>query len=313
MTVLPVSRVRTDQLTGAQALVAPSRAGVAGAFRRRTGAVRLPAGPGPCPFCPEAEAICGPEVARLTGPAGWSARSVLNKFPAASDEPGTGAGVAVTGRHEVVVLTRGHDTQLPQLPATEVTDALLLMHRRTLAMAAAGWPGVLAFVNVGVDAGASQPHPHGQVLGVGTLPPLPATEAHRSRHTCPVCADVADAARVVTRGAGLVAWVPEASLTALELRFAPVGHRLQPDGTAGEAAALAGLILRVLGAVWETDGPAGFNLVWHVSTSAAAVHWHVHLLVRHRPLSSVEVGGGLMLVSVQPEQVAARLAAALAG
>ncbi|MCZ7530398.1 MAG: hypothetical protein M5U31_08645 [Acidimicrobiia bacterium] len=115
-----MSELRRDPLTGDTVLIAASRAGRPGSFRRSAPAGAVPSAgdaaapardPG-CPFCPGNEDRTPPEVARTPpgdpGTPGWSVRVFPNLYPLVggnvdSDTPTSER--SVSGRHEVVVLS----------------------------------------------------------------------------------------------------------------------------------------------------------------------------------------------------------------
>src|SRR5580765_4691647 len=113
-----MQELRTDELTGTSAIVAPGRATRPVVF---TPATPTPSTPPPdCPFCATHESKTPPEVARVgTGAPdtpGWQVRVVPNLYPIVGD--------GVPGAHEVLVISPAHDRQLDRLPLGGATAAL---------------------------------------------------------------------------------------------------------------------------------------------------------------------------------------------
>lgn len=166
-----VREVRQDPLTGDTVVLVTERP-----FERRP---PLGAGPGPeeCPFCPGHEAHTCPTIADRRDPTGWVARAFANRRPVlVVEEPlaervdGPYAAVSGTGAHEVVVEAPEH-APLHHLPQQRSEDALHLAAARArdlrgdTRLAVVQW-----FRNHGVGAGASQAHPHAQLVGLPVVP-----------------------------------------------------------------------------------------------------------------------------------------------
>lgn len=146
-------------------------------------------------------------------------------------------------------------------------------------------------LNEGHEAGASLPHSHSQLAWL----PAPAPLVVAERGLPPVLA-------VLERG-GVTAGCPVASRVPYELLIAP--SRPEPRGLESDLLApalrlLAELIRRIQrlrGEVlvplnaWLHDGP----------------HWHLELFPRTTRLAGLELGAGVYIDSVSPEDAAAAL------
>lgn len=281
-----------DPLTGAVLLHCPDRAGYVGSVIA-TDRMRRPAGSDPCPFCP-ATADPRPTLEQLPPAGPWQARAMDNAHPLLRPD-----GVGVRGRHEVLVLHPDHDADLAGMPVADAAPALGLVARRLVAHLADGWTSAVGWANVGSLAGASQPHPHAQVLAADVVPPTLAAEVAAAAHGCPVCDDVAGCAdRTVLTTAGVRAWVPAAPVLWREVRLAPLEHTTA-EHLAGPnlTGALAPALTRVLAAVHATFGPVAYNVLWHVPPRGADLHPHLHLLPRAISLGGNELATGWALGS----------------
>ena len=152
------------------------------------------------------------------------------------------------------------------------------------------------FVNEGNEAGASLPHSHSQLAWLPVAPPAVAAE-----HGLPEI-------QVVLERDGLVAGCPLASRVAYELVVFP--ERDEPDGLAsdllGAAVALAAELVRRLHAV--SNGFVPLNAWLHGGRP-----WHLEIFPRTGRLAGLELGAGVYIDPVAPEDAAARLAGAGAG
>jgi UDPglucose--hexose-1-phosphate uridylyltransferase len=207
------------------------------------------------------------------GPTGWGVRVVPNLYPALE-------------RQEVVVHGPEHRCSLAELDGATLDLVAEAWQRR--ARGARGY--VFAFVNEGRAAGASLPHSHSQLAWLPQRPPAAAVER-----------GLPEAEPIVARD-GLVAGCPLASRVPYELQVAP--ERPEPDGLRSDLLGpalrllgeLAGRLHRVLGRAaplnaWLHDG----------------AHWHLELLPRTTAIAGLELGAGVWVDPVTPEQAAAEL------
>jgi UDPglucose--hexose-1-phosphate uridylyltransferase len=183
--------------------------------------------------------------------------------------------------------------------APEHVRSLADLSDESLALVAEAWrlraegPGyVHAFVNEGRVAGSSLPHTHSQLVWLSEPPPAVVEEGAMSA--------VLDGELVLERD-GVAVICPGGSTEPYEMRIAPTepearaftSDRLAP---AIQAAAESLRRLRTLepGApanLWLHDGP------W----------WHLHLVPRLTVAAGIELGAGIHVNPLAPEEAAARL------
>jgi UDPglucose--hexose-1-phosphate uridylyltransferase len=245
-----------------------------------------------CPFCAGREDRTPPETLRLGDP--WRVRVVPNLYPAFD-------------RQEVVVHSPYHLRTLADLDPGDAAVVAEAWRERARAASAAGFGYVHALVNEGRQAGASLPHSHSQLVWLREPPPAVAAE---DGEPCRLCATLAEEQAadglVVAERDGLVALAPAAGRVPYELLIAPAGH--EPEGFESPRlpAALA-LLADVVRALREVEGPVPWNAWLHDGH-----HWHVELVPRLTILAGVELGAGIYVTTVAPEEAAARLRAAFA-
>ena len=165
-----------------------------------------------CPFCPGQEAkiketvLCVPIDAAH---AAWRMKVIMNSKPLVSPvsvasvstvlassaggkprlvpvllEDGAGIQVDAVGRHEVVVETRSHNLTLGLMEPEQVLLVLKVWRDRSKAMlkeCALHTRFVQIYKNHGPAAGASQPHAHSQLVGLGMIPNEMARLAGRNK------------------------------------------------------------------------------------------------------------------------------------
>jgi len=311
--------LRDDPVTGRRVLLAPGRAA-----RPHTVAA-TPPGPSlveDCPFCPGNEHDTPPERCR-TGAGdpdtpGWRVRVVPNLYPIVG---GADAGPGAHGAHEVVVMGPDHSCDLARLDDAGVEELFWVLRERARVHVAAGFAHVQALVNHGRAAGASIAHPHAQVLAIEFVPPLVREVMGRFAAAASdiVAADFdtsrAKGGAVIADGSSW-AWCPWAAASPYETRVsAPdAGARfdLTPDGS---LAAVARATRDVVAALARVLGDAAYNVVVHDAPAAgdAPYHWYLSVVPRVSILAGFELGTGVMVNTVPPDDAAERLRQAIAG
>jgi UDPglucose--hexose-1-phosphate uridylyltransferase len=236
-----------------------------------------------CPFCAGREDRTPPEVLRLGEP--WQVRVVPNLYPAVE-------------RQEVVVHAPHHARSLAELDDEELAVVAEAWQQRTADRGAAY---VHALVNEGADAGSSLPHTHSQLVWLDETPPAVITERAACAGDCPLCRRPA-ATLVIAERDGVVLSAAWAGRLPYELLIAPVEHEPDP-WTSGRLS--VGLVLAAEGLrrLREVEGPRPANLWLHDSG-----HWHIELLPRLTVMAGLELGAGVYVNTLPPEEAAARLA-----
>jgi UDPglucose--hexose-1-phosphate uridylyltransferase len=213
-----------------------------------------------------------PETLRLgDGPTGWAVRVVPNLYPALE-------------RQEVVIHSPDHVHSLGQLG----DDALDLVAEAWQRRARDAGGICFPLVNEGHEAGASLPHSHSQLAW---LPgPAPSVVAERG---------LPETIEVISRD-GVTAGCPVASRVPYEVLIAPA--RSEPEGLRSDLLApalrlLAELVRRLQRIRGETVVP--LNAWLHDGPQ-----WHIELFPRTTRLAGLELGAGVYIDAVAPEQAA---------
>ncbi|HEU5277472.1 MAG TPA: hypothetical protein VFU26_01065 [Gaiellaceae bacterium] len=249
-------------------MIAPGRA-------KRPGAGRPglePPTPGElesCPFCVGHEEMTPPQTLVLPGEGAWQVRVVPNLYPALD-------------RQEVVVHTPRHARSIAELGDDELELVAEAWRRR-----ARDEPGnVFALLNEGREAGASLPHTHSQLAWLPEPPPPRAQPR----------------GEVVLAHGGVVASAPWAGRVPYETVVAPTeadGNAFASDQLGPALALLAELVRRLN----RLEGPAPLN-AW---VEQGAEDWRLVLFPRLIVLAGLELGAGLHVNTLPPEEAALRL------
>jgi diadenosine tetraphosphate (Ap4A) HIT family hydrolase len=162
----------------------------------------------------------------------------------------------------------------------------------------------------GADAGATIPHPHGQIYAFPFVPPTPAREAEvAAREGCPLCAPPSPEL-LVHEGRGWSVAVPYASQYPYGMLLAPARHAASlSDLDDAERDGMAEALVEALGRLdrlFEREFP---YMLW----IHPGVHLHVHVAPPRRSadtlryVASGEVGSGTLMNPVVPEEAAEAL------
>jgi UDPglucose--hexose-1-phosphate uridylyltransferase len=305
-----VQELRTDEVTGTSAIVAPGRAARPIVFASAS------SGPGvtppDCPFCPGHEAMTPPEVARTgTGTPdtpGWRVRVVPNLYPI------VGADGDVRGAHEVIVVSPAHAEQLDALSLDDATAVVVMLRDRAAHHLDAGLAHAAPFVNVGRASGASIEHPHAQLVALSFVPPLVETLLARFASSGrDLIADDIDAAAdrgCLVRKAGAVSWCPPGGSTPYVVRIALPSAESGFDGSSdADLEHFTEALQDTLSRLHATLGDLAYNVVVHTAPrgDTRPFHWWADVVPRVGVYGGFELESGVWVNPVAPEHAAAAL------
>jgi len=328
-----INDVRVDPLTGLRTIIAADRAQRPDAGMTVTAAAP-PIDPAHDPFAEGHEERTPPELyaVRPGGGApdspGWTVRVVPNRFPALGSR-GDGEGppdeanpelftaIPARGSHEVIVNAPEAVTSLALLPAQRTVDAVDVWRARMAHHHELGAAYVHTIVNERAEAGASQPHTHAQLFALDFVPAQIARERERFTAYAArtmgsnlladyVQEEVRRRERVVAIDDEAVLIAPYGSRLPYQLMVAPRSPRarFEDEGPAG-AALLHDALCRL---ARHLEHPPPLNLwVRTAPRGAEPFSWRIDLLPRLAPQGGLELGTGLAMNVVAPEDAAAAL------
>ncbi len=296
--------LRRDPVSGRLVVLAPGRGHRPGAPQ----GLREPVTPAElesCPFCEGREGRTPPETLALApaerapDTAGWSVRVVPNLYPAFR-------------RQEVVVHSPRHARSLGELSPNELALVAEAWSARARVAERDGFAYLHTLVNEGRAAGASLDHSHSQLVPLEQEPPEPARDrvGRRSTLECELCAllrgEREAGLRIVAERDGIVALCPPAGRLPYELLIAPARHVAEPWGDERLAVAL-----QVLGEAWRglfaLEGSRPVNAWLHAAPFGGDGHWHLESVPRLSVLAGIELGAGIYVNTLAPEEAAAAL------
>ncbi|OGL68192.1 hypothetical protein A3F52_05195 [Candidatus Uhrbacteria bacterium RIFCSPHIGHO2_12_FULL_47_11] len=272
--------------------------------------------PPPCRFCPEKldqekyvlETGLSPVPVRAKPLTNWQIKVVPNKFPAVSLENPKAYGV-----QEVVVETPEHGKHLEELPDGHVAKLLEIYAARTEAISQSKKiEYVLIFKNSGGPAGASIQHAHSQIFATHFLPPhlfdkSQKVQAYKLRTGRCVYCDVVTrerkGPRLVFEDKQVLAFTPYASMHNYEIWILPKHHldniTLLNDT---ERLSWAKILKHVLKKIDGLGLP--YNYYFHQVIHDEDQHLYMKITPRGSIWAGVEIGSGLIINPVSPEDAA---------
>ncbi len=322
---------RRDPTTDDWVIVAAERARRPGGARPAVTGRDGPATIDPsCPFCPGNEGQTPPEVLRRPHAGEWTVRVVPNKYPAlVPDATGSDqrrdplrAHLPARGRYEVIIEGRRHHTELAPHDDAVLAEVLYAAQERLQAFQ--GDPALefaSLFRNHGPRAGASLRHPHWQLAAAPVVPGflarmLEIARRHLDRYGVTLYQalldqELADGIRIVEARQRFVVLAPYAPQWAGEVwivpgRDEPTFAAADPSTLAEFAGVLRDTLERLAGAFDNPD----CNVVVvsaPLRLSAGGFRWHVRIQPRLTVPGGFELGSGIAITTMAPEQTAALL------
>lgn len=251
------------------------------------------------------------------------------------------------GRHEVIIDHHEHGTAIHEMAESHLA-ALFGVYQnrmRQLFESDERLQYVLVFKNFGPAAGASIPHTHSQIIAMPVVPENVEAEVRNSaahftkHHHCIFCALIDEALTfeatiydrgsgavrrkinvgqyVIERGEHFIAIKPFASRYEWEVHILPLVHQADfLDAAADNFDDLARVLRRTMARLDAVIGGAQYNFFLHSVphdkdrlAHEASYHWHLEICPRTSIPTGFELGSGLFVNTISPEQAAERLRA----
>ena len=252
------------------------------------------------------------------------------------------------GRHEVIIDHAAHGIGVHEMDAAHLALLFHAYRARMMELYASDkrLRYVLAFKNFGPAAGASIAHTHSQIIAMPVVPHNVQAEVDNSRRFyakqqhCIFCSLIDEALTfeatiydrasgeirrkidvgqyVIERGDKFIAIKPFASRYEWEIHILPLAHQSDFMRITDEDLADLGRVLkRTMARLDKVLAGAQYNYFLHslphgaeYADADASYHWHLEICPRTTIPSGFELGSGLFVNTISPEDAAARLRAA---
>ncbi len=240
--------------------------------------------------------------------ASWDVKVISNKYPAVTlDNP------KAYGTQEIVIETPRHDVHLEDMKTEEIARVLEVYAERTKAISELPRiEYILIFKNSGGRAGATLGHAHSQIFATRFLPPhlldkSQQVQAYKIRTGrcvyCDVIKDERRGPRLIWEDEFTVAFAPYASMYNYEVWILPRRHfdnitNITPE----ERLSWAGILKKILSKISKLGLP--YNYYFHQVVHDEDQHLYMKITPRGSVWAGVEIGSGLVINPVSPEEAA---------
>lgn len=297
------SEIRKDYFLDKYVIITPSRAERPRDIKEQSIITRT----AKCPFCPE---NINPKniVDEIKSGKDWEMLAIKNIFPAVTLDNNK-----AYGTQEVIIETRDHVKELYQFGEEHIEKLLKFYAKRTADLSKnKKLEYVLCFKNQGSKAGASIVHAHSQIFASQILPPelreekSVVAEYKKKNGKCPYCDTIGKemkSARKIFSDKYVAAFTPYASQYHYE---AWIFTRRHLDNITkmneGEFKSFAKALKIILTKLGKLD--LSFNYFLHQVISDSDQHFYLKIQPRDSVWAGVELGCGLVINSVPPEEAA---------
>ena len=280
-----------------------------------------------CPFCPGHEAQTPPEILRLHDGEGWKARVIPNKFAALSPEVKPERNIRRSlrsmggfGEHDVIVETPDHSLAMANMPDSHVADILRIYKTRYDQLSLdPRIAQVTIFKNHGVDAGTSLEHPHSQMIATPVISYQvrqrfqEAMQHYDDFGCCIYCQtideELNDQKRIIVTSEHFVAMELFASPAPFCTHIYPRRHMASfGDISSSEIAELGRVLRTVLAKLYIGLDNPDFNFTIRTAPAECVgvryFHWYMSVIPRLTRTAGFELGSGMFINTVIPEEAA---------
>jgi len=286
-----------------------------------------------CPFCPGNEKLTPGELFAFrdygTKPdsKGWRIRVVPNKYPALIPSGNVKRmqfeeffrymdGV---GSHEIVIESPEHNKSLATMDQKHVEEIFLVYKERYSALKKdPRFEMILIFKNHGREAGTSIRHPHSQIVAT------PITPNHIRNYVeeamryfddngvcvyCDILKKEITEERLILETDNFVAFAPFASRSPFEIWVLPRKHSSAYERITGTETKELGYVMRqTLGKLYKSLKDPAYNFMILSAPcheeDLEYFHWHIQIVPRVASVAGFEMGSGIYINTVIPEEAA---------
>ncbi|MEK7281026.1 MAG: galactose-1-phosphate uridylyltransferase [Chloroflexota bacterium] len=284
-----------------------------------------------CPFCPGNESRTPEEVymyPHFAKVSDWQVRVVPNAFPALAMKGGIerredgpfSHSMDAFGAHEVIIEAPSHNVPMALMSYDQVEQILRAYLNRYIRLGRSrSLKYITIFKNQGPVAGTSLAHPHSQLIATPVASPNYrrnfefAVKYYDDMGRCLYCDLFLDerekGVRVVTETKHFFVFHPYASHSPYETWIAPLEHCASfACVKVEEITELAKVLKDTLFSIYQALDNPDFNYMVLTSTTDDTndpyYHWHIRIIPRLTTIAGFELGSGMSINTVFPEDTA---------
>lgn len=258
----------------------------------------------------------------------WWIKVVENKYPVVDgDNCGMLAERGIytvqpgAGHHEVII-TRDHKRSIGRMTEAEAEKLVEAYQERFNILRESECANfVLVFHNHGREAGASVSHPHSQIIAIPILPAdvRRSLDGSRNYHVdtsggCIHCEMIKwerqEKRRIIYENENIVVIMPFVPRTAFEIRVYPKEHQPYFEKiTPSQRVDFANALRTALGKLYTGLNNPAYNFFVHTAPSYGGqehsyYHWHLEILPKTATMAGFELGTGVEISAVNPNDAA---------
>jgi len=265
-----------------------------------------------CVFCPKNVDRIAAVLQTTTKPKRpdepWAIKVIANKYPAVSKKNSR-----AYGTQEVVIETPDHRAEIEDLSTARVAEIFSTYAERTKEISKdKKIQYLLIFKNNGGAAGASLEHAHSQIFATEFLPPHLKDKSQRVQAyklktgRCVYCDTIKKertGPRLVYQDRNVIAFCPWASMHNYEVWLMPKRHLDNVTLlSAIERTSMATALKKILKKINRLALP--YNYYFHQVIHDEDQHLYLKITPRGSVWAGVEIGSGLIINPIPPEQAA---------
>ncbi len=307
---MPQAEIRKDYVQEKYVIIAPSR-------RKRPHDLERPqrleaTKESDCDFCPQRVDEVNEVLQTTTNTKekgeSWAIKVIANKFPVLSVK-----NPKAYGQQEVVIETPSHIKEIEDLQTERIAEIFKVYAERTQKISRdKKIEYILIFKNNGGAAGASLQHAHSQIFATEFLPPHLKDKSHnvqayKLKHgTCVYCDVIKKehrGPRKVFEDKNVIAFCPWAPMHNYEIWLMPKRHLDNVTLlTPAERLSFAKFLKKILQKINLLGMP--YNYYFHQVINDEDQHLYLKITPRGSVWAGVEIGSGLIINPVSPEEAA---------
>jgi len=286
-----------------------------------------------CPFCKGNESLTPDELFAFRtygtkpGTPGWWIRVIPNKFPALIPVGNVKRMQADeffrymdgVGSHEVVIESPDHDKSMALMDQKQVEEIFLAYKERYSALKRdSRYEMILIFKNHGREAGTSIKHPHSQIVAA------PITPNHIRHYIeeamryfddngecvyCKILEKELSKERLIMETDNFVSFVPYAARSPFEMWVMPKKHYSSYERISAMDTKELGYVMRhTLAKLYKGLNDPAYNFMILSAPcheeDLEYFHWHIQIVPRVASVAGFEMGSGIYINTVIPEEAA---------
>jgi len=226
------------------------------------------------------------------------------------------------GYHEVIIY-RDHERSPALFTPREGEAMFRTLQKRYLAIKEDACIKYITLLhNHGSEAGASVRHPHSQLMAIPVVPPDILRSLEGSKHyfghhnKCVHCViiewEIRDKKRILFENEHFIAFFPYVSRASFEVRIFPKKHNPRFEFLEDQLLPSLSEVLRTaLRSLYDALGNPPYNMFVHTSPANTEhydhYHWHMEIIPKTSIWAGFEIGTGIEIATIAPEDAAAYL------